>query len=98
MIQFDLFILEIFLVISTSILIFAYSLISSDFLNTMICCSIYLILLIPLLLIFENFRLFILELQIYLEIYNIIYYTCFSIYIFIGLILLIQLVYLIFFS
>lgn len=98
MIQFNLIILEIGLIISMVIFIFVYSLISSDLLVTIICFTIYLIFFVPLFLILEQFRLSLLDNLIFFDIYKIIRFICFSVYILIGLILFIELLYLIFFS
>lgn len=98
MIEVDLMILEIGLIISITILVFLYSLISSDLVVTIICISLYFIFLGPLIIILERFRLIVINIPILFDLYKIIFYACFSIFILVGLILLIQLIYLVIFS
>jgi hypothetical protein len=89
---------EIISILSINIIIVVYSFISSDQLTSMICFTIYIVLLTPLLLVLEKFKSVIFLISYDQSYLKLMISTLFNINFIVGIFLFIQIIYLFFFS
>ncbi|TXT64792.1 MAG: conserved membrane protein of unknown function [Promethearchaeota archaeon] len=95
---FNFIFLEAISILIINIVMLIYSLISSDQLTSMISFTIYIILLTPFLLILREFKSYTIFLYYDLSYYELMMHALLSVNFFVGLFLLIQIIYLFLFS